>query len=40
MFERFVDDSPVCVMVQTLLENTSPPTTGSEVVRSAIRTSA
>jgi hypothetical protein len=27
VFERFVADSPVCVMVQTLLENTLPPTT-------------
>ena len=27
VFERFVEDSPVCVMVQTLLENTLPPTT-------------
>jgi IS4 transposase len=27
VFQRFVEDSPVCVMVQTLLENTLPPTT-------------
>jgi IS4 transposase len=27
VFERFVEDSPVCVMVQTLLENILPPTT-------------
>jgi Transposase DDE domain len=27
VFERFVEDSPVCVMVQTLLENTLSPTT-------------
>jgi len=27
VFQRFVDDSPVCVMVQTLLENALPPTT-------------
>lgn len=27
VFQRFVEDSPVCVMVQTLLENTLPPST-------------
>jgi IS4 transposase len=27
VFQRFVEDSPVCVMVQTPLENTLPPTT-------------
>src|SRR5688572_18496213 len=27
VFERFVEDSPVCVMVQTLLENALSPTT-------------
>jgi Transposase DDE domain len=27
VFERFVEDSPVCVMVQTLMENTLSPTT-------------
>jgi Transposase DDE domain len=27
IFQRFVEDSPVCVMVQTLLENTLSPTT-------------
>jgi hypothetical protein len=27
VFERFVEDSPVCVMAQTLLENTLSPTT-------------
>lgn len=27
VFQRFAEDSPVCVMVQTLLENTLPPTT-------------
>jgi len=27
VFQRFVEDSPVCVMVQTLLENTLSPTT-------------
>ena len=27
VFERFVEDSPVCVMVQTLMENALSPTT-------------
>src|SRR5437868_9787439 len=27
VFDRFVEDSPVCVMVQTLLENALSPTT-------------
>src|SRR5512135_3619353 len=27
VFQRFVEDSPVCVMVQTLMENALPPTT-------------
>src|SRR3954468_17363068 len=27
VFQRFVADSPVCVLVQTLLENILPPTT-------------
>ncbi len=27
VFQRFVEDSPVCVMVQTLMENTLSPTT-------------